>query len=285
MKKSPKDVRNALANGGRIVHDHVSGKGTAEREEKDNRNAGSHKEVKTLDSLAISSSHEPPSDISEVSSEELESVYTSTKLTKTLAARGEAVDVVAGESTATTKLMFRATTEGPGHEISRNLLSWMIQRFRTLVGVPLDEPLNGQLIQQSPDEYEDLTEHDYLEALGIERLYAALLNAHESPGHLIHLAHALGRAANETNMLSDSKPDTPALEPLPPTMLPLPGTVTSGDDLANTKDIFPYVIEYRRVDNVGATSHRYKPFSSIGWKETDDEDDDDDEYMPYNLDL
>ncbi|KAG1813015.1 hypothetical protein EV424DRAFT_1349138 [Suillus variegatus] len=82
------------------------------------------------------------------------------------------------------------------------------------------KPLNGQLIPQSPDEYANLPEHDYLEALGIERLYAALVNAEESPGHLIHLAHALGRAAKETNILSDSKPNTASLDPLPPTVLP-----------------------------------------------------------------
>ncbi|KAG2360977.1 hypothetical protein BDR07DRAFT_1486439 [Suillus spraguei] len=117
-------------------------------------------------------------------------------------------------------LVTRAVMEGDGVDISKKLMVWMMRRFRTLVGIPLEEPLNGQLIQQSPDEYHDLTENDYFEALGIERLYAALVNAEESPGHLIHLAHALGRAAKETNLLSDSKPDAPCLDPLPPTTLP-----------------------------------------------------------------
>ncbi|KAG2079583.1 uncharacterized protein F5147DRAFT_818863 [Suillus discolor] len=120
----------------------------------------------------------------------------------------------------TQSLMMRAMIEGDGQDISKKLIVWMIQRFRTLVGVPLDAPLNGQLITQSPDEYHELTENDYFEALGIERLYAALVNAEKSPEHLIHLAHALGRAAKETNILSDSKPETPSLDPLPPTTLP-----------------------------------------------------------------
>jgi hypothetical protein len=120
----------------------------------------------------------------------------------------------------TQSLMIRAMMDGDGQDISKKLIVWMIQRFRTLVGVPLDAPLNGQLITQSPDEYHELTENDYFEALGIERLYAALVNAQKSPEHLIHLAHALGRAAKETNILSDSKPETPSLDPLPPTTLP-----------------------------------------------------------------
>jgi hypothetical protein len=116
--------------------------------------------------------------------------------------------------------MRRAFAEGDGVTVSTNLLAWMVERYRTLVGIPLDEPLNGQLIPQSPDEYPNLLENDYLEALGIERLYSALVNADESPGHLIHLAHALGRAAKETSILSDSKPNTTSLNPLPPTKLP-----------------------------------------------------------------
>ncbi|KAG2045947.1 hypothetical protein BDR06DRAFT_1015164 [Suillus hirtellus] len=117
-------------------------------------------------------------------------------------------------------LMIRGMMEGDGKDISKTLIVWMIQRFRKLVRVPLDAPLNGQLITQSPDEYNELTENDYFEALGIERLYAALVHAEKSPEHLIHLAHALGRAAKETNILSDSNPNTPSLDPLPPTMLP-----------------------------------------------------------------
>lgn len=117
--------------------------------------------------------------------------------------------------------------EGDGITVSASLLTWMIERYRILVGIPLNEHLHGQLIPQSPDEYDDLPEHDYLEALGIERLYAALVNAERSPGHLIHLAHALGRAAKETNILSDSKPNGMSLDPLPRTSFPRPRTPRS----------------------------------------------------------
>ncbi|KAG2360972.1 hypothetical protein BDR07DRAFT_1486434 [Suillus spraguei] len=121
-------------------------------------------------------------------------------------------------------LMRRGCIEGDGVTVTTSLLAWMIERYRILIGLPLDEHLNGQIIPQSPDQYENMQEHDYYEALGIERLYAALVNAEESPGHLIHLAHALGRAAKETNMLSESKPNTLALDPLPPTMFFRPQT-------------------------------------------------------------
>jgi hypothetical protein len=158
-------------------------------------------------------------------------------------------------------ILKRAIIEGRGFEISHNLLVWMVERYRKLVGVPLEEPLNGQLIPQSPDEYHDLTEHDYLEALGIERLYAALVNAQESPEHLIHLAHALGRAAKETNILSDSKPNTPSLDPLPPTTLPLsinlPRTIVSStsklDDHPVAGDFHQYRHRVSTHDDIRAT--------------------------------
>ncbi|KAG1830495.1 hypothetical protein DFJ58DRAFT_848445 [Suillus subalutaceus] len=119
-------------------------------------------------------------------------------------------------------LMGRGLVEGDALLVSTNLVSWMIERYRILVGIPLNAYLGGQLIPQSPDEYSHLTEDDYLEALGIERLYAALVNMEESPDHLNHLAHVLGRAVKGTNTLSDSKPNTQSLDPLPPTMLPIP---------------------------------------------------------------
>ncbi|KAG2121472.1 hypothetical protein DEU56DRAFT_760646 [Suillus clintonianus] len=282
-KNSQKSVRNALADGGTIqenVHD---------------GNVDTHEALNKLDALAISSRHEPSSDATEDSTAKTilppaAPPRREGPISKTvqIGASGN-VNTMKGpeaktdvskppvQTTTSTDLMMRAFAEGNGHQISRNLLNWMIQRFRTLVGVPLDEPLNGQVIPQSPDEYEDLTEHDYLEALGIERLYAALLNAEESPGHLVHLAHALGRAANETNVLSYSKPDTPALEPLPPTMLPLPKTMASTDDLANSQDALPDLLEGHHVsayDDLGATGGNYENFSSTGLRQTDDDDDD-----------
>lgn len=45
-------------------------------------------------------------------------------------------------------------------------------------------------------------EHDYFEALEIERVYAALVNIEKGPKHLIYLIHALGRAAKETNIFT-----------------------------------------------------------------------------------
>lgn len=56
---------------------------------------------------------------------------------------------------------------------------------------------------------------EYLEALGIERFYVALTHVHDSPHHLIHLFHALGKAALETNLLSDSSSIIDAVDPLP----------------------------------------------------------------------
>ncbi|KAG2108229.1 uncharacterized protein F5147DRAFT_652952 [Suillus discolor] len=208
MSENQKAVRQTslLQETSTIVQNDAHSMGLASEKGNGNGKGSTHLALEKLDVLTISPRYEPLSDAP------------------------EALDGVKSKQTEMSQehsydLMQRGFTEGDGVAVSTSPLAWMIGRYCVLVGIPIDNPLNGQLILQSPDEYDNLPEHDYLEALGIECLYAALVNTEESPGHLIHLAHALGRAAKETNILSDSKPNAASLDPLPPTLMPHPRTL------------------------------------------------------------
>jgi hypothetical protein len=99
--------------------------------------------------------------------------------------------------------------------IANNALFWMIKRYRTLSRIPLQSGFNGRIMSQSPQEVSFRHRDQYLEALGIERLYVAMTHAADSPSHLVHLFHALGTAALATNMLSTSSSVVDAKDPLP----------------------------------------------------------------------
>jgi hypothetical protein len=102
-----------------------------------------------------------------------------------------------------------------GTTVTNNMLIWLIREYRTISGIPLHQDFNGRLIARSPEE-SSFTKRDlYLEALGLERFYVALTHMHDSPHHLVHLFHALGKAALETDLLSDSSSIVDAVDPLP----------------------------------------------------------------------
>ncbi|KAG0693006.1 hypothetical protein DFH29DRAFT_881820 [Suillus ampliporus] len=73
-----------------------------------------------------------------------------------------------------------AMDEADGTRIGNNLGMWLTTRFRFLAGIPVEGDVSGQLIPQSPDAYPFPHYDDYLEALGLERLYAALRSAEET---------------------------------------------------------------------------------------------------------
>lgn len=102
-----------------------------------------------------------------------------------------------------------------GTTVTNNMLIWLIREYRTISGIPLDQDFNGRLIARSPEESSFALRDEYLEALGIERFYVALTHMHDSPQHLVHLFHALGKATLETNLLSDSSSIIDAVDPLP----------------------------------------------------------------------
>jgi hypothetical protein len=94
-------------------------------------------------------------------------------------------------------------------------LVWIVKEYRAIAGIPFNEEFDGRLISRSPEEASFTHRDSYLEALGIERLYVALTHANDSPYHLVHLFHALGKAALETNLLSEGSSSVSAVDPLP----------------------------------------------------------------------
>ncbi|KAG0692219.1 hypothetical protein DFH29DRAFT_882808 [Suillus ampliporus] len=124
------------------------------------------------------------------------------------------------------------------------------------------------LIPQSPDAYPFPHYDDYLEALGLERLYAALGSAEESPGHLVYLFHALGRAALNTNQLSHSNPRFEPLEPLPPTMLGGPRQPPDKNVVADAEDPIEDEVEVSEMVDTGADGD----VDSISDKDTDQQE-------------
>ncbi|KAG2121477.1 hypothetical protein DEU56DRAFT_918162 [Suillus clintonianus] len=118
-------------------------------------------------------------------------------------------------TTSDKELLRRAHLYGNGQKIADNTLIWLIRRYRALSGIPLDEDFNGQLMEQSPKEASFQEYDDYLEALGLERFYVALNHSQDSSYHLIHLFHALGKAALTTNLLSHSSSRVDSVDPLP----------------------------------------------------------------------
>jgi hypothetical protein len=123
-----------------------------------------------------------------------------------------------------------------GTTVTNNMLIWLIREYRTISRIPLDQDFNGRLIARSPEESSFAMRDEYLEALGIERFYVALTHMHDSPHHLVHLFHALGKAALETNLLSDSSSIIDAVDPLPwLTSTQLKGL--ENDDMATPVDV------------------------------------------------
>lgn len=112
-------------------------------------------------------------------------------------------------------ILRRAKIYTDGMTIADNALIWMIRRYCTISRIPLQCGFNGRIMSQSPQGASFRHRDEYLEALGIERLYVAMTHAADSPSHLVHLFHALGTAALATNMLSTSSSVVNAMDPLP----------------------------------------------------------------------
>jgi hypothetical protein len=113
------------------------------------------------------------------------------------------------------ELLRQAKDCADGTTVTNNLLIWLMKRYRCVSNIPFNKKFEGQLISQSPEETSFPDRDFYLEALGLERLYVALTNMDNSPYHLVHLFHALGTAALQTKLLSESSRTVIAVEPLP----------------------------------------------------------------------
>lgn len=91
----------------------------------------------------------------------------------------------------------------------------MLLRFRQLSNADMNADLNGVVIAQNPRTIPFVDPDDYLEALGMERLYAAIAHMDQRPRFLSHLFHALGALAQDSE-LGHSNPVTWPISSPPP---------------------------------------------------------------------
>ena len=72
-------------------------------------------------------------------------------------------------------------------------------RSRELYDIPKDAPIDGLIIPDI-DQGSVLEDKDkHLEVLGMERLYSAVAHLEQSPTHMVHLFHAIGKAFTESD--------------------------------------------------------------------------------------
>ncbi|KAG1784504.1 uncharacterized protein HD556DRAFT_1451703 [Suillus plorans] len=96
---------------------------------------------------------------------------------------------------ALTRLAF----EKGNSQVFLKLATWMLVRFRDLTNRDMDSELDGLLISENPRllEFDD---DRYFEAVGMERLYSAIVHMEARPRYLCHLFHALGKRLTESDV-------------------------------------------------------------------------------------
>ncbi|KAG2045850.1 hypothetical protein BDR06DRAFT_1015240 [Suillus hirtellus] len=97
---------------------------------------------------------------------------------------------------ALTRLAF----EKGNSQIFLKLATWMLVRFRDLTNLDMDSELDGPLISQNPRLMEELDDDHYFEAVGMERLYSAIVHMESRPRYMCHLFHALGKRLTESEV-------------------------------------------------------------------------------------
>jgi hypothetical protein len=91
----------------------------------------------------------------------------------------------------------------------------MLLRFRQLSGTAIDADVNGVVIPLNPRTIPFEDDDDFLEALGMERLYAAIVHMETRPRFLSHLFHALGSLANDADIGHSNHGAWPIASPPP----------------------------------------------------------------------
>lgn len=106
--------------------------------------------------------------------------------------------------------------EDGNSQVFLRFATWMFVRFRQVTGIAMDEPMNGVVIPQNPRLLEGDIDDDFFEALGMERLYSAIVHLESAPRYMCHLLHALGKVIHET----DAGASNPQCQPCksPPTV-------------------------------------------------------------------
>jgi hypothetical protein len=88
-----------------------------------------------------------------------------------------------------------------GHSpVFLKLAAWMLIRFRHLSKTDIEAEIARSLIPESPRVMDFKDDDDYFEALGIERLYTAIVHMDTRPRYLAHLMHAMGKVISELDV-------------------------------------------------------------------------------------
>ncbi|KAG1825324.1 hypothetical protein DFJ58DRAFT_849574 [Suillus subalutaceus] len=100
-----------------------------------------------------------------------------------------------------TKMAFE---DGNSH-VFLKLATWMLMRFRQLTNTDMDAEIDGLIIPNNPRTMAGIDEDHFFEALGMERMYTAIVHMETSPRYMCHLFHALGKVMASTD-ISASNP-------------------------------------------------------------------------------
>jgi hypothetical protein len=73
------------------------------------------------------------------------------------------------------------------------LATWMLIRFRQLANIDMEAAIDGLIIPENPRLMDGINEDHFFEALGMERLYTAIVHMETSPRYMCHIFHALGK--------------------------------------------------------------------------------------------
>lgn len=89
--------------------------------------------------------------------------------------------------------------------------AWMLLRTRQLSQFDIEGPVDGLLIPGAPMRKDFATDDAYIEAIGMERMYAAIMNMDTRPAYLARLFYALGKCVVDGNAAKSH----PRFRPLP----------------------------------------------------------------------
>ncbi|KAG1786397.1 uncharacterized protein HD556DRAFT_1449774 [Suillus plorans] len=109
----------------------------------------------------------------------------------------------------------RIAFERGNSQVFLKLGTWMLLRFRQLALLDMDGDVDGVVIPENPRTMAFDSEDQFLEALGMERLYSAIVHMESRPRFLSHLFHSLGTLAH-TSDIGESNPRFWSISSPPP---------------------------------------------------------------------
>lgn len=103
--------------------------------------------------------------------------------------------------------------EAGNGQVFLKFASWMLVRFRQVTGIDMDEPVNGVIIPENPRLRETTPDDHFFEALGMERLYSAIVHLEAAPRYMCHLLHALGKVIDQSDVAASNPTVHPCKSP------------------------------------------------------------------------